>query len=257
MWFSPLYRLWENQFPLLLVWLGWERICLQCGRPGFNPWVRKIPLEKGMAIHSTVLAWRIPRTEAIVDGLRKSWYDWGANTFHFLLAKLWSGCWVSCVRLNPESAPSVNYLGQFVSAHCSLVPFAQLMSMLWFVFQRPRQETACIFTPQHHLWGPAREEYFLLSSSSWASPRILGVRMGSGDCLGWPSLPSSFTFWMLVESWLSSRGPCGCYFPQFSENCWRNMDLGIIQNVSYLSLNKWKCEKVTKIFVGIEAWLLS
>ena len=23
-------------------WLRWESICLQCGRPGFNPWVRKI-----------------------------------------------------------------------------------------------------------------------------------------------------------------------------------------------------------------------
>ena len=24
-------------------WLSWERICLQCGRPGFDPWVGKIP----------------------------------------------------------------------------------------------------------------------------------------------------------------------------------------------------------------------
>ena len=24
-------------------WLRWQRICLQCRRPGFNPWVRKIP----------------------------------------------------------------------------------------------------------------------------------------------------------------------------------------------------------------------
>ena len=24
-------------------WLSWERICLQCGRPGFNPWVGKSP----------------------------------------------------------------------------------------------------------------------------------------------------------------------------------------------------------------------
>ena len=30
--------------------------------PGFDPWVRKIPLEKGMATHSSVLAWRIPGT---------------------------------------------------------------------------------------------------------------------------------------------------------------------------------------------------
>ena len=29
----------------------------------FNPWIRKIPLEKGMAAHPSILAWRIPRTE--------------------------------------------------------------------------------------------------------------------------------------------------------------------------------------------------
>ena len=31
--------------------------------PRFSPWVRKIPLEKGMATHSSILAWRIPWTE--------------------------------------------------------------------------------------------------------------------------------------------------------------------------------------------------
>ena len=31
-----------------------KRICLQCGRPGFNPWVGKILLEKGMATHSSI-----------------------------------------------------------------------------------------------------------------------------------------------------------------------------------------------------------
>ena len=30
------------------------------GRPGFNPWVGKIPWNKGTAIHSSILAWRIP-----------------------------------------------------------------------------------------------------------------------------------------------------------------------------------------------------
>ena len=34
-----------------------------CGRPGFHPWVGKIPLEKEMATHSSILAWRIPWTE--------------------------------------------------------------------------------------------------------------------------------------------------------------------------------------------------
>ena len=44
-------------------WLGWERTRLQCQRPGFDPWVGKIPLEKEMATHSGILAWRIPWTQ--------------------------------------------------------------------------------------------------------------------------------------------------------------------------------------------------
>ena len=41
-------------------WLRLEGIRLQCRRPRFNPWVRKIPLEEGMATHSNIVAWRIP-----------------------------------------------------------------------------------------------------------------------------------------------------------------------------------------------------
>ena len=40
-----------------------KSLCLQCGRPGFDPWVGKIPLEKEMATHSSTLAWKIPWTE--------------------------------------------------------------------------------------------------------------------------------------------------------------------------------------------------
>ena len=39
------------------------RICLQCRRRWFDPWVGKIPLEGEMATHSRILAWRIPWTE--------------------------------------------------------------------------------------------------------------------------------------------------------------------------------------------------
>ena len=38
-------------------WLRWQRICLQCTRLRFDP------LEKGMATHSSILAWRISWTE--------------------------------------------------------------------------------------------------------------------------------------------------------------------------------------------------
>ena len=44
-------------------WLRREIIHLQRRRPWFDPWVGKIPLEKEMATHSSILAWRIPCTE--------------------------------------------------------------------------------------------------------------------------------------------------------------------------------------------------
>ena len=54
-----------------------KSICLQCGRPGFDPWVGKSPLEKEMATHSSILAWKIPWTDrgawcATVHGIAKS-----------------------------------------------------------------------------------------------------------------------------------------------------------------------------------------
>jgi len=45
-------------------------------RCGFDSWVRKIPLEKGIATHSSIIAWRIPGDrgawEAIVHRVAKS-----------------------------------------------------------------------------------------------------------------------------------------------------------------------------------------
>ena len=43
----------------LPLWLSRQRICPLCRRHGFDPWVGKIPLEKGKATHSSILAWRL------------------------------------------------------------------------------------------------------------------------------------------------------------------------------------------------------
>jgi len=34
--------------------------CRRCNRRGFDPWVRKDPLEKEMATPSNTVAWKIP-----------------------------------------------------------------------------------------------------------------------------------------------------------------------------------------------------
>ena len=39
---SPHWELLGTLSSILPWWLRWWSVCLQCGRPGFNPWVRKI-----------------------------------------------------------------------------------------------------------------------------------------------------------------------------------------------------------------------
>ena len=43
-------------------WLSWQRIHLQCRRPGLDPWKEDL-LEKEMATHSNIFAWEITLTE--------------------------------------------------------------------------------------------------------------------------------------------------------------------------------------------------
>ena len=62
-------------------WLSWQRICLQCRRPGFNPWVGKIPWRRewlptpgflpgeSLRVEGQLVGWRIPWT--VVHGGRK------------------------------------------------------------------------------------------------------------------------------------------------------------------------------------------
>ena len=44
-WHSAFFMV-QLSYPGLPLWLSWERIHLQCGRPGFDPWVGKIPWRK-------------------------------------------------------------------------------------------------------------------------------------------------------------------------------------------------------------------
>ena len=46
-----------------LAWCFSGGSTCQCRRLSFNPWVGKLPLEKEVAVHSRILAWRIPWTE--------------------------------------------------------------------------------------------------------------------------------------------------------------------------------------------------
>ena len=67
-------------------WLRQKRIRLQCGRPGFHPWVGKISLEEGMTTHSSILAWRISmdrdpgRLQSM--GSQRVGHDWATKHTH-------------------------------------------------------------------------------------------------------------------------------------------------------------------------------
>ena len=44
------------------MWLSWQRIHLQWGRPGFNPYIGKIPWRRERLPTRVLTAWRIPWT---------------------------------------------------------------------------------------------------------------------------------------------------------------------------------------------------
>ena len=87
------------------------RVCLECWRPGFNPWVRKIPWRrkwkpKKMATHSGILAWKIPWTEApgglYSMGSQRVRHNW-ATDFMCLLLPCLEFCFTLWPSLSPDS----------------------------------------------------------------------------------------------------------------------------------------------------------
>ena len=64
-------------------WLRWWRICLQCRRPLFDPWVGKIPWRRKWQ-HIPVFLWEIPWTEE-PGGLQST--GWVAKFSHDLMTK--------------------------------------------------------------------------------------------------------------------------------------------------------------------------
>ena len=63
------------------------RVSLQCRRPGFDPWVRKIPWRR-MTTHTSILAWRMPWEEEPSGlqsmGSQRVGHNWLTLTHHYL-----------------------------------------------------------------------------------------------------------------------------------------------------------------------------
>ena len=83
-----------------------------------QPWVRKIPLEKEVATHSSILAWRILWMEEAGGlqsmGSRRVWHDWETNTLFNLEEVHWSmsssNCFfLACMQVSQEAGKVVWY----------------------------------------------------------------------------------------------------------------------------------------------------
>ena len=74
----------------LSLWLlrRW-RICLQGGRPGFDPWVGKIPWRRKLATHDSILARDFYRQRSLVgyspQGQQNVRHNWATNAFRHLI----------------------------------------------------------------------------------------------------------------------------------------------------------------------------
>ena len=67
-----------------LLW--WLRIRLQCGRPGFDPWVGKIPWRRAWQPTPVFLPGESPWTEESIGlhsmGPQRVWHNWATNHTH-------------------------------------------------------------------------------------------------------------------------------------------------------------------------------
>ena len=108
----------SGRFP---KWLsGWYRICLPSRRHMFDRWVRKDPLEKEMAAHSSILVWEIPWTEepgAYSPWNRRVRHAWETEcSTTYIMADPW--CHV--VSSSPELSPC------FTETLCPLISNSSL-----------------------------------------------------------------------------------------------------------------------------------
>ena len=73
-------------------WLRWERICLQCGRPGFDPWIGKIPWGRAWQHPPVFLTGESPWTEESGGlqsmGSKRVRHDCMTNSFTLSLLRL-------------------------------------------------------------------------------------------------------------------------------------------------------------------------
>ena len=117
------------------------------------------PLEKGMANHSSILAWRIPWIQEPGGlksvGLQRVRHDWATDT---RLALSWPWCQIECTR---DSLASL-------SIQCFSISRKKLSCVLWLT-QIPPQHTHIVAWYSVWFFLPPRATLYVLSPI-WGKP---------------------------------------------------------------------------------------
>ena len=113
-------------------WHRWQRIHLHWGRPGFDPWVRKIPWRRLWQPIPVFLPGESPWTEKPGGlqymGLQRVGHNWGTNTFFNIVESYLSFCdWLAFM---PDYF--IMYINYIVCLCFCLFVFKFLFKYSWF-----------------------------------------------------------------------------------------------------------------------------
>ena len=95
-------------FYMASLWLRQERICLQCERPSFDSWVRKIPWRREWHPTPVFLSWTEEPGRLLSMGLQRVKHDWVTDTLIFSISTplmhpridaFEVGCWRRLLRV--------------------------------------------------------------------------------------------------------------------------------------------------------------
>ena len=94
-------------------WLTWWRICLQCGRPGFDPWVGKNPWRRAWQPTPVFLPGEFPWTEepgelqsTELQRVRHNWWTKPTQTVRESNFESWLGNLSSTQKYKTDNAPA-------------------------------------------------------------------------------------------------------------------------------------------------------
>ena len=178
------------------------------------------PLEKGMAIHSSILAWRTPRTEEPGGlqsmGLQRVRHDWAANT-HTGLDYVPKHTWIS---LLPQPTCQSNLCGQSqVTTHMAeAASLRNILSCYCTDFWRDLNASHSPFSKKGQTFKQISTFGFVFFDRLlfWRSATLLRTRENgeNGDSLSVLYVRSSFIASVLLKA---------MNLPSFSQSHWQTI----------------------------------